>query len=240
MIFKSVHPSWQTILEKSYAQLSTEFQQYLQTQKYLPEKETVFAAFSIPKDAVRIVLMGESPYPRIESANGYAFWDAAVESLWSEKGLAKSVNRATSLRNIIKMLLHAQGLINAPFSPDTIANISKQEMPKTLNELFQNMLAEGFLLLNASLTWSKDKPVSWHAKNWYPFIYGILDDLLQDSADIQILLFGKIAEKFKYLPKENCIIAEHPYVLSFIENPKVLNFFRELNLLRVTHVESIS
>lgn len=240
MIFKSVHPSWQKILEIAYAKLSTEFQNYLETQEYLPGGGAVFAAFSIPKDAVRVVLMGESPYPRIESANGYAFWDAAVDSLWSNKGLSKPVNRATSLRNIMKMLLHAQGLLQAPFTPDAIAHIAKQDMPKTLDDLFRNMLAQGFLLLNASLTWSNDKPVSWHAKNWYPFIHCILEDLLQYQALIQILLFGKIAEKFKDLPQEHCIIAEHPYVLSFIENPKVLNFFRELNLLRVAHVQSIS
>jgi uracil-DNA glycosylase len=235
-----IHSSWDAVFEKALAKLSNEFKDYIKNGNYLPGAEQLFAAFRIPQKDVEVILIGESPYPRIESANGYAFWDASVGSLWSEKGLSKAVNRATSLRNIMKMLLHAQGLLKPPFSPEGIAALPKQNMPQTLDELFQQMIHHGFLLLNASLSWSSDKPVSWHAKNWYPFIHCILEELLIQKPDIQILLFGKIAEKFKNLPRKNCIIAEHPYVLSFIENPEVLNFFQNLNLLRANHVESIS
>ena len=45
-------------------------------------------------------------------ANGYAFWDAAVNELWSDNGLSKAVNRATSLRNFIKMLLVTEGALS--------------------------------------------------------------------------------------------------------------------------------
>jgi uracil-DNA glycosylase len=236
----TIHPSWNLSFDKALTKLTPEFQDYLQQGNYLPGWKPLFAAFSIPQHQVQVVLIGESPYPRQESANGYAFWDAAVGALWSDKGLSKPVNRATSLRNIMKMLLHAQGLLNPPFSPEDIAKIDKNGMPSTLDELFSHMIKTGFLLLNASLSWSDDKPVSWHAKNWYPFIHCILEDLLLQQPHLQILLFGKIAEKFKDLPRQNCIVAEHPYVLSFIENPKVLSFFQDFNLLRVTHVESIS
>ena len=44
---------------------------------------------------MRYVLFGESPYPRAQSANGYAFWDAAANSLWAEEGgLHQLLNRA--------------------------------------------------------------------------------------------------------------------------------------------------
>jgi len=236
----NIHPSWEGSFHKAYEKLTKEFKKYLEEGDYLPGKHQVFAAFSKPQTEIKIVLMGESPYPRQESANGFAFWDASVGNLWSEKGLSKAVNRATSLRNIMKMLLNAKGVLQKPFAAEAIAAISKNNFPQSLDDLFQNMLAEGFLLLNASLTWSPDKPVSWHAKNWYPFIHSLLEDLMQKCPDLEILLFGKIAEKFKDLPEQNCIVAEHPYVLSFIENPKVLAFFKPLNLLRVSHVKSIS
>ncbi|HAT31470.1 MAG TPA: uracil-DNA glycosylase, partial [Janthinobacterium sp.] len=51
----------------------------------------------------------EGPYPRAASATGVCFMDGAVGALWSEAGLSKPVNRATSLRNFMKMLLLADG-----------------------------------------------------------------------------------------------------------------------------------
>lgn len=230
-----IHSSWQDTFQKAYATLTPEFQAYLETEVYLPQKERVFAVFSRPKSTVRQVLLGESPYPREHSANGYAFWDANVHALWSTEGLSKAVNRATSLRNFIKMLLHAKGDLQKPFLAKDIAELPKQHLIQTLDELFEKMIKEGFLLLNASLTWSKDRPVTWHAKQWHPFIEVILKDLIEASADVEILLFGKIAQKFKCLPEKNCMTAEHPYVLTFIENQSVLEYFKPLNLLSASN-----
>ncbi len=230
-----IHSSWQDIFQKAYASLTPEFQTYLEIGDYLPQKERVFSVFSRPKSTVRQVLLGESPYPREHSANGYAFWDANVHALWSNEGLSKAVNRATSLRNFIKMLLHAKGDLQKPFLAKDIAALPKKHLIQTLDELFEKMINQGFLLLNASLTWSKDRTVIWHAKQWRPFIEVILKDLIETKVDIEILLFGKIAQKFKYLPEQNCIIAEHPYVLTFIENQSMLEYFKPLNLLSASN-----
>ena len=73
--------------------------------------DRLLAAFQRDRAGVRYLLIGESPYPRRASANGIAFYDAAVDSLWSEQGLSKAVNRATSLRNIVKTALLAEGLL---------------------------------------------------------------------------------------------------------------------------------
>src|SRR5579864_9224505 len=74
---------------------------------FLPTEGRLFAAFKQPLDKVTHVLVGEGPYPRVESATGVCFMDGAVGALWSERGLSKAVNRATSLRNFMKMLLVA-------------------------------------------------------------------------------------------------------------------------------------
>jgi uracil-DNA glycosylase len=52
------------------------------------------------------------------------------------------------------------------------------------------------------------------------------------NQEVYFLLFGKVAQQFKTLPPERCLVAEHPYVLSFIENTQVLDFFRPLSLIR--------
>src|SRR5690242_3606123 len=99
----SVHPSWHSCLRHALQNVDTTYLKNIASfSDWLPGANKIFSAFSIPIDQVNYILLGESPYPRAHSANGYAFWDAAVNKLWSDKGLSKEVNRATSLRNIIK------------------------------------------------------------------------------------------------------------------------------------------
>jgi uracil-DNA glycosylase len=228
-----VHPTWYVDLKKCLAFIDMTYLDYLkENQQYLPANGQLLNAFARPKTEVQYILLGESPYPRAESANGFAFWDAKVGPIWSDKGMSKAVNRATSLRNFIKMLLRAENLLMPGFTTDAIAVIPKANLCQNLDQLFVKMLDQGFLLLNASLVWSSDKPVSWHAKNWYPFMHTLLMQLLHENPNIKLLLFGKIAEKFQYLPSQQCVVAEHPYVLSFIENQDVLRFFKPLHLLK--------
>lgn len=226
-----VDKSWKPLLKGAFATLDPEYMQYLKAMPdWLPGQEKILAAFSLPLNDVQYVLLGESPYPRKVSANGYAFWDAAVEDIWSANGLSKAVNRATSLRNIMKMLLHAEGVLQSPFSAQDIAVLDKRRYIKLLSELFNRLMQHGVILLNASLVWSSDKPVAWHAKHWRPFMQTIMLEL--QNQNVKYLLFGKIAQQFKALPRDKCLVAEHPYVLSFIENTEVLDFFRPFHLLR--------
>ena len=107
------HPSWQPLLQKGIRQLPPDYLHFLsQNANYLPTQHQLFRAFSRPLSKTQFILFGESPYPRAESANGFAFWDAAVGNIWSEQGLSKPVNRATSLRNFIKMLCIADNRLN--------------------------------------------------------------------------------------------------------------------------------
>jgi uracil-DNA glycosylase len=226
------HPSWHALINHALALMDPSYLSALEkNQHWLPAKERVFAAFSLPKSDVRYVLLGESPYPRKESANGYAFWDQAVNDLWSSNGLSKEVNRATSLRNFIKMLLHADNLLGKPYSQQDISALDKAKLIPQMSSLYEKLLSAGFLLLNASLIWSPDEKMRYHAKHWFVFNQYILQDLVLNQT-IQFLLFGKIAQEFKFLPVDKCVIAEHPYVLSFIENNDVLNFFKPFSFLR--------
>ena len=109
------HPSWRPILERGLQAIAAANPAYLPAladDSYLPTELRLFAAFQQPLEQVRYVLVGEGPYPRAESATGVCFMDGAVRGLWSEEeggGLSKPVNKATSLRNFMKMLLVADG-----------------------------------------------------------------------------------------------------------------------------------
>lgn len=232
----NTHPSWQPLIVKAMKSLDKSYLEELQNKEsWLPGIANVFNAFSFPLSELRYILWGESPYPRVESANGHAFWDAAVSDIWSDTGLSKPVNRATSLRNIIKMLLVTRGALKEhSLSQPDIAAVKKEGMIHNLSELFQNFQKHGFLLLNASLVLS-DRPVKKEAQQWQPFMQSLLTELAVCKPEIGLVLFGNVAKVIGKIAKPygfKQFVAEHPYNISFIHNPEVLNFFRPFDLLK--------
>ncbi len=232
----SVDPSWHECLNRALTKMDAHYLEELYNNTdWLPGPNQIFNAFSIPLNQVNFVLMGESPYPRAHSANGYAFWDAAVNQLWTETGLSKAVNRATSLRNLIKMLLITEGKLDPQQTGQAaIAQVNKQGLVQTNQELFNNFLHHGFLLLNATLILKPDN-VQKDARAWQPFIREVLWFLFDQNPSIQLILFGNIAntlDKFLNYKQIKRLYAEHPYNISFIHNENVMQFFQPLHLLR--------
>ncbi len=237
--------SWQPILRNGMHALATAAPEYLPAlaaDSYLPTAGRLFAAFTQPLDAVRYVLVGEGPYPREQSATGVCFMDGAVESLWSENGLSKQVNRATSLRNFIKMLLVAEGQLAVEHTTGAaIAQIAQQARAsgsrwiQTLPQLQENLTRHGFLLLNAALVFRPHVPPQKEAKAWLPFLHTVLTALAHAQTPVRLVLWGKIAASVNALPISapfSQSVSEHPYNLSFIANAAQQALFAPLHLLR--------
>lgn len=229
------HPSWQPCLKAALNKMDPHYlETLLLDADWLPGCNRIFSAFSLPVEQTNYILFGESPYPRAASANGYAFWDAAVHHIWSDTGLSKPVNRATSLRNIIKMLLIAEETLTANNTTQTeIARLDKSHFVQTNDQLFQNFIHHGFLLLNATPVLRPAK-VRQDAAAWQPFIRHVLDFLFEKHPDVQLILFGNIAnliDKLVHGHPVKKLYAEHPYNISFITNQKVIDFFKPMHLL---------
>lgn len=243
------HPSWRPVLIDGLDAIAAAGPAYLPAlaaDNYLPTDGRMFAAFALPLDAVRYVLVGEGPYPRAESATGVCFMDGAVESLWSDKGLSKQVNRATSLRNFMKMLLVADGLLSIEHtSGDALAHVSLKARAigspfiQTLTELQANLTRHGFLLLNAALVYRSHVPPLKEARAWQPFLRTVLDALAQNPQRgalplPQLVLWGKIAEQLNAIgatARFPSVLSEHPYNLSFIGNKAMQDLFGPMRLL---------
>ncbi len=236
----SVHAEWRPLLKSA---LSCMDQQYLQSllddEDWLPGKDRLLAAFQRNLHGCEYILFGESPYPRAESANGIAFYDAAVNDIWSETGLSKAVNRATSLRNIIKTALLAENLI-APLEDGSIpqaliAEVDKQPLIHSLPELFQLLQQRGFLLFNATPVLHSARAVNKESRFWSAFIDQLLSEIkTRMDKTPTLVLWGKIAEKIIALPASadyQVIQSEHPYNISFIHNPTMQALFSEIKLL---------
>jgi uracil-DNA glycosylase len=241
-------PGWHPILQRSLQAVSASDPEYLPSLvdgSFLPTQGRLFAAFAQPPESVRYVLVGEGPYPREDSATGVCFMDGAVDELWSEQGLSKRVNRATSLRNFMKMLMVAEGLLSVDATKgEMIAGVSATARAKdsgfiqTLPDLQNNLIDEGFLLLNAALVFRPEVAPAKDAKAWRPLINVVLEALLarDDSLPPTLVLWGKIAQWLEDLepvagfPKA---VAEHPYNLSFIAHPGMQTLFGPMKLLHL-------
>lgn len=227
----SCHPKWHGILNNAFKQMDDQYLAQLKNDSnWLPGISRLLAAFSLSLDNLRYVLLGESPYPRSVSANGYAFWDNSVGCLWNSSGLSKQVNRATSLRNWIKMLLVARGALKSDLSQQAIAEVNKCHLVQTAEQLFLGMMEKGILLLNASLVYSEGK-VPYHARHWKPFLTSVLNQIALIKPDVQLIVFGKLAESIPQNQLTVGLISEHPYNVSFITNKRVIDFFKPLDLL---------
>lgn len=242
------HPSWRPALERGLAAVAAADPHYLPAlaaDNYLPTQGRLFAAFALPKESVRYVLVGEGPYPREESATGVCFMDGAVGALWSEAGLSKQVNRATSLRNFMKMLLVADSQLQendtggTAMAPVSARARSDAGTIQTLPDLQRNLTAHGFLLLNAALVFRPHVAPVKDAKGWKPFLQTVLAELAATKPTL--VLWGKIAEQLQALPEAAHLpqaAAEHPYNLSFITNKSMQALFGPMHLLRASQAKS--
>jgi uracil-DNA glycosylase len=251
------HASWQPVLRAGLAEVARASPAYLPelgADSFLPTEGRLFAAFSQPLENTRYVLVGEGPYPRAESATGYCFMDGAVNALWSEKGLSRQVNRATSLRNFMKMLLVADGHLKkghtsgAAMEPVAAqANAPDSPWIQTRAALQDKLLGQGFLLLNAALVFRPHVPPLKEARAWQPLLQAVLAALATQAQARNIdppvlVLWGKAAELLSALPANALfprVVSEHPYNLSFIDHPGMQKLFGPMHLLQRADADSL-
>jgi len=92
-----IHPSWQplidNILEKD-ENLKVLNQQILPNIKYYPKGEYIFNVFQMPVEDIKVVILGQDPYPREGQAIGYAF------------AVSKETSKPASLRIIEREIGH--------------------------------------------------------------------------------------------------------------------------------------
>lgn len=232
----NTHKSWHDIIGSSLNLLDEEYVDFLQkNDAYFPDKNNFLNAFkTLPLEDTKYILFGQDPYPRKESAIGYAFIDGKVKSLFSDKGLSKEVNRATSLRNFLKMLLLCEGkLDNSDMSQQKISEIDKSPYIDTMEDIRVNLEKNGVLLLNMALVFTSKEDTKKHLKKWSVFIENLLEQISRKN--IKLILFGEAAktvQKFEISDDFEKIISPHPYNLSFITNKDINDLFKPMNLLK--------
>jgi|LGOV01.1.fsa_nt_gb uracil-DNA glycosylase len=237
MIKSSLSPlnDWGEILEYAYAGLSPKYREFLEKDEgYFPTFSNFLNAFhTLPLEKTKYILFGQDPYPRVESAGGYAFIDTNVKTLFSVKGFSKEVNKATSLRNFLKMLLVSDGyLTKDDLSQEAISKLDKSEFIDSIDALRHNFERSGVLLLNTALVFTCKEDTKLHVKEFRVFMQRFLSRLTEHN--IELILFGSMAKDIKKsLPSVlefKTVETLHPYNVGFITDEKVQKFFKPFSL----------
>jgi len=183
-------------------QIGTEFDKpYMQTLKQfllseknagktiLPPASLWFNALnSMPFDKLKVVILGQDPYPNKGHAHGLCF-----SVLPEVKPLPKS------LLNINKELMDDLGIDNSHTG------------------YLQNWADQGVLLLNSVLTVEQGNPNSHQGRGWEQFTDAIIQAINQQKQQIVFILWGAYAQKKGIhidATKHHIIKSAHPSPLS--------------------------
>jgi uracil-DNA glycosylase len=102
--------------------------------------------------------------------------------------------------------------------------------------LFDNLERAGFLMLNATPVLHPQRKPTQEARYWLEFLECLLTLVAQSSPQrITLLLWGKIAKLVEAMPASQAyarLVCEHPYNISFIDNPDMLQLFSKLRILK--------
>lgn len=190
-------PLFENIKKKDYAKKLHQFldEEYAHHIIY-PPRNLLFNAFSLtPLSEVKVIIIGQDPYPNEGQAMGLAF------------ATPKGIKVPPSLLNIYK----------------EIENEFHVKVDKSDGDLTY-LAKQGVLLLNAYLSVRQKAPLSHKDAGYEEFFQDILTYLDKLDRPLVFMLWGNFARKYKiYLKNPNHLILEasHPSPLAMAHG----NFF---------------
>lgn len=151
----------------------------------VPVRELTFQALKPhPPHKWKVVVFGQNPYPRAESATGIAMFDNTFHD-WKDSQFGKVI----TIRCIIKAAAMWKHSIPKKTPIADIRALLKKHDTVQPPEWFQAMLTQGVLLLNAALTASSDKAMATdqHTAFWRPVVERLVEEILKakQNADEQ-------------------------------------------------------
>jgi uracil-DNA glycosylase len=168
MWFEQMHPEWQQALVSFRDQIDSLETRFANLPNLVPPAHQVFAAFESAPAAIRVVILGQDPYPTDGFAMGHAFAIAR----------GSGTKLPASLRNIFTELVADVG--GLPPGPSL--------------EHWRN---QGVLLLNRHLTAEVGNPGAHFAAGWDEITAAALVYLVERGAPLVLVLWGAQAQSVK-------------------------------------------
>lgn len=153
---------------------------------FLPAGDRVFAALGVPLDAVRVLIVGQDPYPTPGHAVGLSF------------SVAPDVRPLPrSLENIF-----AEYVDDLGYPPPSSGDLTP-------------WVHQGVLLLNRCLTVRPRAPASHRGKGWEEVTDAAIDALVDRGGPMVAILWGRDAQTLTpRLRGVECVASPHPSPMS--------------------------
>lgn len=198
--------NWRHIIGGEFDYIALE--QFLQREKadkrtIYPKDAEIFNALNLtPFKKIKIVIVGQDPYPGKGQANGLCF------------SVPKGIAIPRSLTNIYKE-------IDDEYYP--------KKMPRHGD--LTTWAAQGVLLLNATLTVRQGKAGSHQGRGWEKFTDAIIRAVSEKGEHVVFLLWGRRARKKGTLICEKHLVLEasHPSPLSAHRGFRGCGHFKKAN-----------
>ena len=182
-LFQPVHPSWLPVLEPLEAAILSTFDVVAKAE-FIPAVDRIFAPLSSPLDEVKVVIVGQDPYPNADYADGFAFSVRPEISPFP-----------ASLVNIFKELESDLGTA----------------MPTDGN--LERWSRQGVLLINRTLTTIPGESHAHQRSGWMEITEAIIREVAQRGA-VGILWGGNAQQMSDYFQPSHVIKSAHPSPLS--------------------------
>lgn len=182
-VFEPVHPSWHPLLEPHHDAIISTLDK-VALGEYIPTIDRIFAPLSTPLDEVKVVIVGQDPYPSAENADGFAF------SVRPEVSPLPA-----SLVNIFKELESDLGTV----------------MPNNGN--LERWSQQGVLLINRTLTTIPGESHAHQRSGWMEITEAIIREVALRGA-VGILWGGNAQQMSDYFDASRVIKSAHPSPLS--------------------------
>lgn len=167
-----------------------------------PPSHYVLRFLSMPATQIKVVILGQDPYPQRGVATGRAFEVGNLVS-W------QSTYRNPSLKNMIRAIYKAYSEEIRKYSEiKTVIGQNFHLLPP--NQIFDHWEKQGVLFLNTAFTCAIDASNS-HSHIWQEFTHALLSYIAEQSPKAVWFLWGNNAlEITQGLPIQNQIFAYHP------------------------------
>jgi uracil-DNA glycosylase len=199
-----IHHSWKEFLSPNIVLgLRKIEEQILSTkQEFTPPSAHVLKFLKVPLHTIKVIILGQDPYPQKGVATGRAFEVGTLKS-WNEKF------SNISLKNIVRAIYYTYQ--NEYLKYSEIKNQIGVTFPlKSPNELFVKWEEQGVLLLNTSFTCEIGKSNS-HEKLWREFTILLLKYISNTNQNITWFLWGNNAKSIvSDINIQNKIESMHP------------------------------
>ena len=197
-----VHQSWAKFLDKDTTSLIFKIEKEVTKKEFTPPADKVLRFLEVPLDKIKIIILGQDPYPQPGIATGRAFEVGTLKS-WNEP--FKNI----SLKNILRAVYRAYTGETVKFS-ELKQKLDNEFPVLPPNKFFSHWEREGVLMINTAYTCETGKPGS-HKKEWEEFTHHVLQFLQKHRKKATWFLWGSHAKQAtENIDLKNVIETHHP------------------------------